>query len=189
MENIILASKSPRRVDLLKKITGNFTVFPSSADETSIKEKDPVRFAVKAAVIKAKEVGDKFPHSVVIGADTIVVFNNEILGKPGDLDHAREMLKVLSGNTHTVITGIAVYKKDDNKLLTDYEETRVKFKELPEEVIDNYLNNHEVLDKAGSYGIQTIKDEFVEDIKGDYDNVVGLPVERLRKLLSVSFFV
>jgi len=183
-KKIILASKSPRRIELLKKIIKDFEVYPSDVDENKITEKDPVRFAVRAAEEKAKAVGEKFPGAVVIGADTIVVYENQIYGKPKNHDEAREMLKTLSGRAHQVITGIAVYSADTRRKAAGYETTEVIFKILAGEEIEKYLLNYEVLDKAGSYAIQDIEDAFIEKINGDYDNVVGLPVAKLRQMLK-----
>lgn len=187
-EKIILASGSPRRIELLKKITENFEVYPSDIDEESITEKDPSAFAVRAAEEKAKAAGNKFPGTVVIGADTIVVYENQIYGKPKNHDEAREMLKTLSGRSHQVITGIAIFKagtgRDLSLQITDHEKTEVVFKKLTDEEIENYLAGYEVLDKAGSYAIQDIEEAFIEKINGDYDNVVGLPVGKLKKMLA-----
>lgn len=180
---IILASSSPRRLELLKKAIKLFDVIPSGFNEQSLKEKDPVKFAVKAAVGKAKDVGSRNPTSKVIGADTIVVLNGRIFGKPKDPGDAKRMLKAFSGKTHQVITGMAVYKKDPENLITAHESTDVTFKELSEEEIDNYINEDKVYDKAGSYAIQEIGDKFIKEIKGDYDNVVGLPISRLKEML------
>lgn len=185
--NIILASSSPRRIELLKKIMEYFEVYPSNIEEENITKKDPFAFAVCAAKEKAKAVGDKFPDAVVIGADTIVVYENQIYGKPKNHDEAREMLKTLSGRPHQVITGVAVYKNSAPALplvVTGYEVTEVIFKTLTDEEIENYLAGYEILDKAGSYAIQDIEEAFIEKINGDYDNVVGLPVEKLKKMLK-----
>lgn len=183
-EKIILASKSPRRIELLKKIMKDFEVCPSDVDENNITEKNPVNFAVRAAEEKAKAVGEKFPGAVVIGADTIVVYENKIYGKPKNHNEAREMLKTLSGRAHQVITGIVIYNADTRRKAAGYEVTEVIFKTLTGEEIEKYLLNYEVLDKAGSYAIQDIEDAFIKKINGDYDNVVGLPVEKLNKMLK-----
>ena len=182
---LILASKSPRRQELLKNITDDFIVVPSDIDESSIKELDPVRFAVEASILKAKDVGKKYPFDVVIGADTVVAVDSTIIGKPKDRDDARSILRILSGTRHRVITGLAIYRKSDDKLLTGYEISYVKFKKLSPEEIEEELEKNEYMDKAGGYAIQSVRDRFVEELKGDYDNVVGLPVKRLRELLRI----
>lgn len=186
-ERMILASSSPRRIELLKEIMEDFEVYPSDVDEENITEKNPAVFAVRAAEKKAKAVGEKFPGAVVIGADTIVVYENRIYGKPKNHDEAREMLKTLSDRSHQVITGVAIYKNSAPALplvATGYEVTEVIFKKLTDEEIENYLAGYEVLDKAGSYAIQDIEEAFIEKINGDYDNVVGLPVGKLKKMLA-----
>lgn len=181
---IILASKSERRKELLKKIVRDFEVIGSNFDETSIKENDPVKYALKCAIEKAKIVGEKYPDAIIIGADTVVYLNGEIIGKPKNYYEGKEILRKLSGTEHSVITGIAIYKKDENKLLSDYEISYVKFKELTDNEIEEYLKTGDFFDKAGAYGVQNVKDRFVEEIKGDFYNVVGLPVEKLKKLLD-----
>jgi MAF protein len=181
---IILASSSERRKELLKKIVKNFEVIGSDFDETSIKENDPVKYALKCAIEKAKIVGEKYTDAIVIGADTVVYLNGEIIGKPKNYEEGKEILKKISGTEHTVITGIAIYKKDENKLLSDYEISYVKFKKLTSDEIEEYLKTGDFFDKAGAYGVQNVKDRFVEEIKGDFYNVVGLPVEKLKKLLD-----
>ncbi|HOL22449.1 MAG TPA: 23S rRNA (uracil(1939)-C(5))-methyltransferase RlmD [bacterium] len=183
---IILASKSPRRQGLLKKIVDDFVVIPSDVDETSIiKEADPLKFAVDAAVLKAKDVGKKYPSDTVIGADTVVAIGNTIIGKPIDENDARRILEMLSGTRHRVITGLAVYRAVDDKILTGYEISYVKFKKLSPEEIEEELAKNEYMDKAGAYAIQSVGDRFVEELKGDYDNVVGLPVKKLKGLLNL----
>jgi len=182
---IILASKSPRRQELLKKIVDDFVVSPSGVDESTIRESDPVRFAVKAAILKAKDVARKRPSDIVIGADTIVAVGNTIIGKPKDEDDARRILSTLSGTEHRVITGLAIYREEDNKLLTACEISYVKFKELSPEEIEEEIKRGDYIDKAGAYAIQSVGDRFVEELKGDYDNVVGLPVKKLKVLLKL----
>lgn len=180
---IVLASASPRRRQLLKKIVRNFKVIPSRVEETRIKAKTPVAFAVKAAVAKAEEVALRCRHALVIGADTIVVLGNKILGKPKDKKHAITMLKSLAGKTHKVITGIAVTNSETFETVTDYAVTRVKMKKVGPEEIRAYVESGRPLDKAGAYGIQEIEEIFVDKVEGDYDNVVGLPVGKIKKLL------
>ncbi|MCX8083048.1 MAG: 23S rRNA (uracil(1939)-C(5))-methyltransferase RlmD [bacterium] len=182
---IILASRSPRRQELLRQITDGFVIVPSCVDESKIEEKDPVRFAVKAAVLKAKDVADKYPDDTVIGADTVVVLGNKIIGKPKDEEDARRILKMLSGTKHRVITGMAVYRKKDNKLLTGYEVSYIKFKDLSDDDIEEEIGKKEYMDKAGAYAIQSVGDRFVEELKGDYNNVVGLPVKKLKVLMDI----
>ncbi|MDD5194180.1 MAG: Maf family protein [Candidatus Omnitrophica bacterium] len=182
--HIILASKSPRRKELFKKIVRRFTVAPSRVDETKIQEIDPVIFALQAAQEKACVVGKRYPHAIVVAADTIVALKSTIFGKPKNLLEAKKMLKRLSGTTHRVITAVTLYKHDNGKILNDYEITSVTFRKLKKEEIESYLKNGDFRDKAGSYAVQAIGDVFVEKIEGDYDNVVGLPTRKVRKLLK-----
>ena len=182
--DIVLASKSKRREKLLKKIVNEFIVFPSSVDELSIEERDPVKFAENAAAAKAKDVAGQFPHSIVIGADTIVVLENRIFGKPKDLEDAKRMLHALSGTRHKVITGLALYKKDEEKLSSGHAISYVTFRQLDDNEIEDYLKCDDFTDRAGGYGIQKVGDDFSGHIEGSYDNVVGLPVEKLKEMLS-----
>jgi septum formation protein len=175
--------KSPRRYELLKKIIKDFDVVPSNVNEEKINEKDPVKFAVCAATLKAKEVAEKYPRSLIVGADTVVVLEDTVFGKPKNYEEAQAMLKALSGTRHKVITALALYAKDTNRLLTDYEVTYVTFRKLTDGDIAQYLKNGDFSDKAGSYAVQTIGDAFVEKIEGDYENVVGLPTRKLNLLL------
>lgn len=180
----ILASQSPRRKELLKKVVAEFDIIPSSVDESKIDKTDPVEFAVEAAIQKAKDIAQKHPNAIVLGSDTVVAIDRNILGKPKDLDDARKTLKMLSGAKHKVITGIALYKKDQDKLMFDYEITYTEFNNLSEKDIEGYLATGDYKDKAGSYAIQETGDKFVKKINGCYDNVVGLPTTRLKKLLK-----
>jgi 23S rRNA (uracil1939-C5)-methyltransferase len=181
---IVLASASPRRRELMARVAPEFRVFPTGIDETAIPDKDPLGFAVKAAVAKAKAAAETFPLAVVIGADTVVALGLRILGKPAGRDEARAMLKALSGRRHRVITGLAFYTRHEDRLLTGYDLTYVTFRALTAEMIEGYLDQGTFLDKAGAYAVQEIGDAFVARMKGDYDNVVGFPVEKVRKLLA-----
>lgn len=177
--NIILASNSPRRKELLEKAKINFKVIPSNLDEDVSDYSSPQDLAKRLSFIKAKLVYDKH-EGIVLGADTIVCLDNEILGKPKDITDAKKTLLKLSNKTHSVITGYTIISK--NKTICDYEETKVVFNDLSNDLIDSYLKTGLPLDKAGSYGIQ---DGFnlVKEIDGDYDNVVGLPINKIVKIL------
>jgi 23S rRNA (uracil1939-C5)-methyltransferase len=181
---IVLASRSPRRRELMANIAGEFLVYPVDIDESVIREKDPVRFAVEAAVRKARAGGEAFPAATVIGADTVVAVGPRLLGKPSDRSEARGMLQALSGKRHRVITGVAIYRRDENRLLANYELTWVTFRPLTEDMIDAYLERGDFPDKAGAYAVQDVGDAFVAQIKGDYDNVVGFPTAKVRALLE-----
>ena len=181
---IILASKSPRRKELLRKITTVFSIEPSKFNEAAIKEKDPLKFVITAAEEKAKEVSKRHPNAIVIGADTVISFKDKIYGKPKDINDANKTLNLFSGKEHKVITGVAICKKDENKLLAGIEITDITFNKLSKKDIEEYTKKNNVLDKAGSYAIQEIGDKFIKEIKGDYDNVVGFPVKLVKSLIG-----
>ncbi|HPW17336.1 MAG TPA: 23S rRNA (uracil(1939)-C(5))-methyltransferase RlmD [Candidatus Aminicenantes bacterium] len=181
---IVLASASPRRRELMARVAPEFRVEPTDVDESAIAEKDPLAFAVAAAVLKAKAAAERFPEAAVIGADTVVALGLRILGKPADRAGARAMLRALSGRRHRVLTGLAFYRRAEDRLLTGYDLTYVTFRELTDGMIEGYLDQGTFLDKAGAYAVQEVGDAFVARMKGDYDNVVGFPVEKVRRLLA-----
>lgn len=180
---IILASQSPRRQELLKLITNDFEIKVSNVDETlpsGISPKDAVLYLSK---IKAEPF--KNDRDIIIGADTVVALDGKILGKPKNDENAREMLKFLSGKAHSVFTGVTLIKGDITRSFAV--ETKVKFFDLTDEEIDEYIKTGEPVDKAGAYGIQGYGSLLVEKIDGDYFNVVGLPVSKLaRELLAIK---
>jgi septum formation protein len=182
-QEIILASSSPRRAELLKKVLKDFRVVSSGFDESKLDRSDPVAFAKKASYEKARDVASRNFNALVIGADTIVVNKGRIYGKPKDLKDAKTMLKALSGRTHRVITGVTLFR--EGRSVTGHAETEVTFNPLSEKDINDYLKDKHVLDKAGSYAIQEIGDKFVKGIKGERDNVVGLPVALLKEMLRL----
>ena len=142
---------------------------------------------MRLAFEKSMDVAKSNQESLVIGADTIVVFNNTILGKPKDKEDARNTIKLLSGNTHEVITGISLINLSANKKIIDYVVSKVKFKDLSEDDINDYINTGESLDKAGAYGIQGYGSLLIEEIQGDYFNIVGLPISKLSDLVKTHF--
>ena len=178
--NIILASNSPRRKELLNSLKVKFSVIPSDYEEPKTTNLQPAKYAEFLAYNKALSVFNKI-GGIVLGADTIVVLSGKILNKPVDEADAIRMLKSLSSNTHKVITGYAVISKD--KTYVGHEETLVTFKELSEELILNYVKTKSPLDKAGAYGIQDGV-LLVDKIVGDFDNVVGLPTKTIKKILD-----
>ena len=179
---LVLASGSPRRVALLRQVGAEFTVVDPGPDRAWPGAAEP-RHGVRAlALDKAVKVAAQRPQSVVIGADTVVVLRGVRLGKPADRAEAVSMLRRLHGRTHEVWTGIAVVKGVERR--TAAECTRVQFVRLGESEIDAYVKSGEPLDKAGGYGIQGIAAQFVRTIEGDYSNVVGLPLTRLRQILA-----
>ncbi|MGI6007440.1 MAG: Maf family protein [Ruminococcus sp.] len=181
MIQIILASQSPRRKELLAQIGLEFEILPSGEEE-KINTKDPAEAVrmlsrQKAADVSRKAAGD----CLVIGADTVVAYDGQILGKPADEKDAAAMLRLLQGKTHSVYTGVTLLHREDGqeRAVTFSEETRVTFYPMTEEEIQNYINSGEPMDKAGAYGIQGLAAAFVKKISGDYNNVVGLPVGRV----------
>lgn len=186
MCKFILASKSPRRKEILKALGTDFKTAASDADENIDKTIEPSLYVQELAMIKAAAVKVK-DTKYIIAADTIVYFNGRIMGKPHTEEEAYQMLESLSGNTHCVYTGICVCDVESGVSATDYEKTEVTFNVLAPDEIDKYIKSGEPFDKAGGYGIQGKGALLVEKISGDYFNVVGLPVAKLNKLLKKEF--
>ncbi len=191
---IILASKSPRRKYLLELLNLQFEVQGSDIEET-YSYSNPTDIVKYLASIKATDVAQHHNNAIIIGADTIVTLNGEILEKPLDQTHAFEMLKTLSDNTHEVYTGVSIIKKKDAKLeeYVFYEQTKVTFAPLEDEEIHKYIATGSPMDKAGAYGIQDDWGAvFVKRIEGDYYNVVGLPLHSFYqhiKSIEPSLFI
>jgi len=180
---IILASASPRRQELLKQVGCDFTVLISDIIEDNNQNLAPQQLAMLLASEKAFGVSSKVnSDDVVIGADTIVVLDGQVYGKPMDKKDARQILTKLSGKEHQVITGIAVTRADE--IWTDYVSTTVRIAIITDQQIEDYIATGEPMDKAGAYAIQGIGALIVEEIKGCYTNVVGLPLNRLSDLLK-----
>ncbi len=173
---LILASQSPRRRYLLEQAGIEFSVIPSSFDESSIRLSSPDSYVQQLAESKAREISEKYPASWVIGADTIVLIDGTILGKPGSKSEARAMLQRLSGKIHQVLTGYCICCQSAGRSFSDTVKTEVQFKKLSKQEIDWYLKSGEPFDKAGAYAIQGIGTFLVRRINGSYTNVVGLPV-------------
>jgi len=180
---IILASKSPRRAEILKMIKVNFKVVPSKIKEKINPKIQQNETAINISKAKAEKIANKYPNDIIIGADTIVVLNGEIFGKPKDIDESKKMLKALSGNSHKVITGVTIMNNRLGVLKTFSEITEVFVKKIPIKKIDYYTDNFNTLDKAGSYGIQEWFSVWIKKINGCYYNVMGLPVSKLYKYL------
>lgn len=182
----ILASASPRRKELLSIYIKDFKIMPADIDETvpnNIALEDAPLYIAKE---KAAAVFDKLSEdNIIITADTIVLLENKIYGKPKDRLDAYNMIKTLSGKTHQVITGVCCYSKDRQINIEFSDITNVAFTEISDEIIEKYLENAEYIDKAGAYAVQGLASMFVEKIEGSYDNIVGLPIGRLaRKLIK-----
>jgi septum formation protein len=182
---LILASRSPRRREILTGAGIPHLVRPAEVDET-IRDGEGAEAYVKRVARAKAEAVEPGPGGVVLGADTVVVVGNEILGKPADDDDARRMLRLLAGREHVVLTGICLRGADGS--LEDAEATRVRFLPLSEREIDAYVASGEPLDKAGAYAIQGLASKFIDRVEGCYFNVVGLPVAKVYGLLrGVSY--
>ncbi len=179
-----LASASPRRRELLTRAGYDFVVIPSEIDEQRWPEEAPRDYVQRLAIAKAEAVAAENPERVVLGADTVVVVDGDVLGKPVDDAEASEMLLRLSGRVHEVLTGVAVVTSESRRVAV--ESTLVTLTRLDPRTIDWYVATGEPLDKAGAYGVQGIASRFVERIEGSYTNVVGLPVALTARLLGES---
>lgn len=185
---LILASQSSRRQELLGLLGIPFDIVPSDIPEPDPQGfKSPVDYVNACAVQKANDIAGNHPEALVIGSDTVVVLNEEILLKPKDKQQASAYLHKLSGKTHEVITAVCVRQGDEE--VSFNERVQVRFYELPASWIDAYTDTEDPYDKAGAYGIQTVSGLFVEQIEGDYNAVVGLPIARLLQHLTRAGYV
>jgi septum formation protein len=182
---IYLASKSPRRRKLLKQINLNFKSFTVDMEE-KIKPGEKPSVSVKRLSIEKLEIArQKVKYGIIITADTIVVLDSKVIGKPKDKKEAKRFLKILSGQVHTVYTGFSIYNSQSKMLLTDYEKTTVEFRKLTTKEIDDYIKSGSPMDKAGAYGIQDdFGAVFINKINGCYYNVVGLPLTKVYQTLT-----
>ncbi len=181
-KQVILASASPRRKEILEKTNLLFYIDALEVDETC--KGEPEHRVKELARRKAEAVAEKHPHGLVIAADTLVACEGLVMGKPVDANQAYDMLKHLSGKWHHVYTGICVLDVAGNKKHLSVEKTDVLFSVLDEELIQAYIKTKEPLDKAGAYGIQGLGEILIEEIRGSYSNVVGLPLSLLQKMLK-----
>lgn len=173
----ILASGSPRRRELLARLNPDFRVVTAEVEEWEPDHADPVEQVEENARRKGAPVARAHPHAMVIAADTTVALGKRLFAKPADLDHARGMLRELSGREHKVLTGVAVFR--DGRVRCFHETSRVRFRQLSEAAIGDYLGRVHVLDKAGAYAIQEHGDRIIERYCGSFENIMGLPVQRL----------
>ena len=181
---LVLASASPRRSELLRNAGISFQVEPAHVPEVPLPQETPLAYAQRLAREKALMVFARHPNEVVLGADTVVVVDNHLLEKPSDAQDAARMLRLLSGRSHQVITGVCVVARGFER--TEAEITEVSFSPLSDEEIAGYVRTGEPMDKAGAYGIQGIASRWVKGIEGCYFNVVGLPVQRVYRLLRAA---
>ena len=192
MKELVLASASPRRTELLSQLGVAFTVCRSMFHEPVYRSgQSPAAYVRRNALGKAGRVAGRFSNALVVGADTIVVCNRRVLGKPRSYRQARTYLRVLSGTTHEVYTGVALVDTDEESAAADYAKTLVRFRDLTDDEIEAYLARIEPLDKAGAYAIQGQGSLIVASIRGCYYNVVGFPVAKLEQMLlkkGISLF-
>jgi len=177
MKKFILASNSPRRKELLRNVIADFDIISSTVDEVIEPDMPYEEMVMDLAFQKASDVFKSNRDAMVLGFDTLVLVDNELLGKPKSKEEAKKMLQKLSGKTHFVLTGCALISKEISTSF--YEKTRVNFYELTEEEIDNYIETGEPMDKAGAYGIQGYGSKFISGIVGDYFTVMGMPISKL----------
>jgi len=181
--NLVLASQSPRRKELLSILGYPFTVVPSSIDETPMAGEDPETFVVRLAREKGMEVASRVTQSIILSADTVVTVDGEIFGKPSDENDARRMLRRLSGRDHFVLTGVTLIHQAKEQTLEGLDRTRVWFTPLTDEEILDYIRRENVFDKAGAYAIQGYAGIYIPKIEGNYFNVMGLPLPLVHQLL------
>lgn len=186
-QTLILASSSPRRKELLEDLQIPFEVRTSNVEETFLESLSPEEVVMDLAKRKAQAVNLNKPTEFILGADTIVYSNKAILGKPSSREEAFQMIRQLSGTSHSVYTGVAIVA--DGQCSTFFEKTDVLFWELTDEEINSYLDTGEPFDKAGAYGIQGVGRILVKEIHGDYFTVVGLPISRTVRELKAEGFI
>ena len=187
---IILASASPRRAELLKQIGVVFELAPSQIEERPHPDEAPADYITRIARAKVIAVARERSAGLIIGADTVVVLNGQVMGKPENETDAQKMLRQLSGKWHAVLTGVALYDVQTRHEVADYEKTLVKFAQMTDAEIEWYVRTGEPMDKAGAYGIQGLGGLFVDEVAGNYYNVVGLPIPlvyRLARRLGYPF--
>lgn len=187
MRKIVLASSSPRRKEILERFLLDFKIVPSEVDEEFIKSEDPKSVVKCLALEKCRCVAKRCTDGeIVIAADTLV-YKEEILGKPINRSDAFSMIRLLSGDTHQVLTGICIIDSKSGTLALECEVTDVVFRDLTDEKIERYLDTREYIDKAGAYGIQGYGEVLVKSINGSFSNVVGLPISKLDEMLEDKF--
>jgi septum formation protein len=182
-EKLVLASGSPRRAEILERAGWPHEIIVAGIDETVLPNEEPAAYVQRLARSKAEAVAGRLSEGVVLGADTTVVVANQILGQPVDDDDARRMLRLLNSKWHDVLTGVAVVRVGGETRVA-YETTRVRFAEMSEQEIDWYIATREPFGKAGAYGIQGKAALFIEEIEGDYFNIMGLPIRLVYELTS-----
>jgi len=190
-EKFILASASPRRIELLRLMGLTFDIVPSDVNETFPEGEDPRSHVLRLSADKARSVSMRYPDAWVMGADTIVVINSDVLGKPQTTAEAKQMLGKLSGQIHTVFTGFTVMNTDKNVIVSNAVDSSVRFRDIPEDEMAWYIASKEPYDKAGGYAVQGMGAFFIREIQGSYTNVMGLPlcevVDVLKRIGLLTF--
>ena len=186
LEHLVLASSSPRRAEILRAVGWPFEAEAAGTDERRREGEDVIEYVERLACEKAEAIAERRLFGLVLGADTVVAVGGQILGKPADDADARRMLGLLSGRWHDVLTGVALVRAETKEVLVAHEQTRVRFAEMSDAEIDWYVSTGETADKAGAYAVQGRAALFIEEIEGDYWNVVGLPVRLVYKLAEES---
>ena len=184
LPKIILASASPRRAEILRTVGWPFETLPVNIDESRQPDEDAVAYVTRLAREKAQAAAAQAHHFTIVAADTTVVIDDHILEKPLDHEDAKRMLRLLNNRWHQVLTGVALIDVTTSAMKIAHESTEVKFGAMSDEEIDWYVNTGEPLDKAGAYAIQGLGSRFIEGIRGDYFNVVGLPLRLLYDLVK-----
>jgi septum formation protein len=184
LPKLVLASGSPRRAEILNSVGWEFEKDVPDIDESERPGESPEEYVMRLAASKAGLIAGRHPNKIVLGADTTVLIDGQIVGKPVDVADARRMIEMLSGNWHEVLTGIAISRKGSS--LIDLQRTRVKFAQMKDDEIAFLVENGDPLDKAGAYAVQAEAALFIERIEGDYWNVVGLPVSLVYRIVMQS---
>lgn len=184
MKKLILASASPQRKDILKKRGYIFDVIPANIDESCCKENKPAEIVEALSLKKARAVAGRVNRGIVLGSDTIAVLDGKIIGKPRSIEHAEEILKEFSGRKQQVYSGWALVDAETGQEKSGWDVTEIKMKNMSSREIADYVSSGEAMNRAGAYGIQAGGDRFVEKIDGSFDNVVGLPTEKLLPQLN-----
>ncbi|HHT9111715.1 MAG: septum formation protein Maf [Planctomycetes bacterium] len=183
-KRLILASTSPRRIVLLKSLGYHFDIIPHDIEECIHGNVLPTELVLNLAFLKASDVARRVCDAVIVSADTIIVHEKGILGKPKDVSDAKRILSILSNSEHDVISGVCVMASPSRKKMLRIERTHIKMKSIKDEEIDRYILTGEPMDKAGAYAIQGEGGKFIEKIDGSYSNAVGLPLELLQEMLN-----
>lgn len=185
-EPLVLASSSPRRAEILRATGWPFEIVAANIDESAREGEGAVEYVERLACEKAEAVAEGRRSGLVLGADTVVVVGGQVLGKPADEADARRMLRLLGDRWHDVLSGVALVRAETNEVLVAHELTRVRFASLSDEEINWYVSTGEPADKAGAYAVQGRAALFIEEIEGDYWNIVGLPIRLVYKLAQES---